>query len=97
MVAMDAAPAGGVVLDARGEPTFSHLTTYAVRLLCCQLPTCWPHGCASTCSDAEICAALPYQLFCQFPALSPFYLHIEKTFVRVLWCRWLHMGPAMRG
>lgn len=57
MVAMDAAPASGVVLDARGEPTFSHLTT-----------------------DAEICAAIPYQLFCQFPALSPFYLHIEKTF-----------------
>ena len=25
----------------------------------------------------------PYELFCQFPALSPFYTQIEKTFVRL--------------
>ena len=42
------------------------------------------HPCrrALPCSDAEICQRHPFELYCKFPALSPFYTQFEKTFVR---------------
>lgn len=42
----------------------------ACRVICCVR------------SDMDICAVHPWEMFCVFPQLSPFYTHFEKTFVR---------------